>query len=282
MHFPYARACFDAVTGRSEGRRRRQLRHPRGRRPGALSEKAGCGQVHTADCAVLPPLRNLTGGSIKLDGRRSPTPLSTKLRRSCPTMMQIGVPGPQASLNPRMTVAGSLASARMEHSVRMDAKAQLDRIYELMECRGGLETAKFRQTFATRMNSRAAAPKSPPPPRAPPKKKRIGIWPRALLRSIPKFIVCDEPHRGDSTCRIQAQVGTCLEEFAGPGPLACTYPSSRTTFRWCAIFADRCGKSMYLGKVVERRPATVSTRNSVCPPNTKALLSAVRNPTGQP
>jgi len=250
MHFPIRSGLLRRVTGAVKAVDGVSFDILEGETLGLVGE-SGCGKS-TCGRAVLR-LYEPTGGSIKLDGEEIAHAPFDKLRRLRPKMQMV-FQDPQASLNPRMTVAGIIGEPLMEHSA-MDAKARLDRIYELMDAVG------LNRDFANRYPHEFSGGQ----------RQRIGIA-RALALN-PKFIVCDEPIAALDVS-IQAQVVNLLEDLQDR--LGLTYLFISHDLSMVRHIADRVAV-MYLGKVVELAPRDGLYEDPLHP-YTKALLSAVPEP----
>jgi oligopeptide transport system ATP-binding protein len=250
MHFPIRSGLLRRVTGAVKAVDGVSFDILEGETLGLVGE-SGCGKS-TCGRAVLR-LYEPTAGSIKLDGEEIAHAPFDKLRRLRPKMQMV-FQDPQASLNPRMTVAGIIGEPLVEHS-GMDAKARLDRIYELMDAVG------LNRDFANRYPHEFSGGQ----------RQRIGIA-RALALN-PKFIVCDEPIAALDVS-IQAQVVNLLEELQDR--LGLTYLFISHDLSMVRHIADRVAV-MYLGKVVELAPRD-GLYDDPLHPYTKALLSAVPEP----
>jgi len=180
-------------------------------------------------------------------------PDETALRRLRP-MMQMVFQDPQASLNPRMTVAAIIEEPLSEHTA-MTGTERNARIYELMDQVG------LNRDFANRYPHEFSGGQ----------RQRIGIA-RALALN-PKFIVCDEPIAALDVS-IQAQVVNLLEDLQEK--LGLTYLFISHDLSMVRHIADRVAV-MYLGKVVELAPRDPLFSDPLHP-YTKALLSAVPEP----
>ena len=213
--------------------------------------ESGCGKS-TAGRAVLR-LYDPTAGSVRIDGEDIGQMTPEALRKKRPTMQMV-FQDPQASLNPRMTVAGIIGEPLDEHT-NLSAKQKLDRIYELMDAVG------LNRNFANRYPHAFSGGQ----------RQRIGIA-RALALN-PKFIVCDEPIAALDVS-IQAQVVNLLEELQEK--LGLTYLFISHDLSMVRHIADRVAV-MYLGKIVELAPAQALYDNPRHP-YTEALLSAVPEP----
>jgi oligopeptide transport system ATP-binding protein len=250
MHFPIRSGLLRRVTGAVKAVDGVSFDIYEGETLGLVGE-SGCGKS-TCGRAVLR-LYEPTAGSIKLDGEEIAHAPFDKLRRLRPKMQMV-FQDPQASLNPRMTVAGIIGEPLSEHS-DMNAGARLDRIYELMDAVG------LNRDFANRYPHEFSGGQ----------RQRIGIA-RALALN-PRFIVCDEPIAALDVS-IQAQVVNLLEELQGK--LGLTYLFISHDLSMVRHIADRVAV-MYLGKVAELAPRD-GLYDDPLHPYTQALLSAVPEP----
>ncbi len=216
-----------------------------------LVGESGCGKS-TCGRAVLR-LYELTDGSVTIDGTDIATWSPEELRLVRPTMQMV-FQDPQASLNPRMTVAAIVGEPLDEHA-KLSKKDRLARIYELLDAVG------LNRDYANRYPHEFSGGQ----------RQRIGIA-RALALN-PKFIVCDEPIAALDVS-IQAQVVNLLEDLQDK--LGLTYLFISHDLSMVRHIADRVAV-MYLGKIVE-----LSSRDDLYSdplhPYTRALLSAVPEP----
>ncbi len=180
-------------------------------------------------------------------------PDEAALRRLRPGMQMV-FQDPQASLNPRMTVAGIIGEPLSEHT-RMTRAERSARIYELLDAVG------LNRDFANRYPHEFSGGQ----------RQRIGIA-RALALN-PKFIVCDEPIAALDVS-IQAQVVNLLEDLQEK--LGLTYLFISHDLSMVRHIADRVAV-MYLGKIAELGPRDALFTDPLHP-YTKALLSAVPEP----
>jgi len=213
--------------------------------------ESGCGKS-TCGRAVLR-LYEATEGSITIDGTDIATLSQEELRKRRPAMQMV-FQDPQASLNPRMTVAGIIGEPLDEHTDLSKPK-KLERIYELMDAVG------LNRDFANRYPHAFSGGQ----------RQRIGIA-RALALN-PKFIVCDEPIAALDVS-IQAQVVNLLEELQEQFGL--TYMFISHDLSMVRHIADRVAV-MYLGVIVELAPVH-ELYDHPQHPYTEALLSAVPEP----
>jgi len=213
--------------------------------------ESGCGKSTTGR-AVLR-LYDITAGSIRLQGQEIGTLSQTALRPLRPRMQMV-FQDPQASLNPRMTVAAIIGEPLDEHT-GWTRKQKLDRIYELMDAVG------LNRNFANRYPHEFSGGQ----------RQRIGIA-RALALN-PAFIVCDEPIAALDVS-IQAQVVNLLEELQEKFGL--TYLFISHDLSMVRHIATRVAV-MYLGKIVELAPREALYAEPLHP-YSQALLSAVPDP----
>lgn len=216
-----------------------------------LVGESGCGKS-TCGRAVLR-LYDPTAGTIEIDSTDISTMSQGDLRKMRP-VMQMVFQDPQASLNPRMSVADIIGEPLREHTKKSKAE-RLDRIYELMDAVG------LNRDFANRYPHEFSGGQ----------RQRIGIA-RALALN-PKFIVCDEPIAALDVS-IQAQVVNLLEDLQSE--LGLTYLFISHDLSMVRHIADRVAV-MYLGKVVELAPRE-GLYDTPKHPYTVALLSAVPEP----
>jgi len=216
-----------------------------------LVGESGCGKS-TCGRAILR-LYDITSGSIRIDGEEIGTAGQHDLRTKRPKMQMV-FQDPQASLNPRMTVASIIGEPLDEHT-NLSKSEKLGRIYELMDAVG------LNRNFANRYPHEFSGGQ----------RQRIGIA-RALALN-PKFIVCDEPIAALDVS-IQAQVVNLLEDLQKKFGL--TYLFISHDLSMVRHIADRVAV-MYLGKVAELAPRD-ALYSEPLHPYTQALLSAVPEP----
>ncbi len=216
-----------------------------------LVGESGCGKS-TCGRAILR-LYDPTAGTVRIDGKDVSGAGPETLRRIRP-VMQMVFQDPQASLNPRMTLAAIIGEPLEEHTTLTKAEKQA-RIYELMDQVG------LNRDFANRYPHEFSGGQ----------RQRIGIA-RALALN-PKFIVCDEPIAALDVS-IQAQVVNLLEDLQDR--LGLTYLFISHDLSMVRHIADRVAV-MYLGKIVEIAPRD-GLYDTPRHPYTQALLSAVPEP----
>jgi oligopeptide transport system ATP-binding protein len=216
-----------------------------------LVGESGCGK---STCGrVILRLYDPTAGSIRIDGREIAGASQSDLRALRPTMQMV-FQDPQASLNPRMTLAAIIGEPLAEHA-RLRKAEKLGRIYELMDAVG------LNRGFANRYPHEFSGGQ----------RQRIGIA-RALALN-PRFIVCDEPIAALDVS-IQAQVVNLLEELQDR--LGLTYLFISHDLSMVRHIADRVAV-MYLGRIAELGPRDALYERPLHP-YTQALLSAVPEP----
>ena len=250
MYFPITAGVFRSKVGDVKAVDDVSFTILEGETLGLVGE-SGCGKS-TCGRAVLR-LYEPTAGSIRIAGTEIADAGFEKLRRMRPTMQMV-FQDPQASLNPRMTVAGIIGEPLDEHTT-LSRKDRLARIYELMDAVG------LNRDFANRYPHEFSGGQ----------RQRIGIA-RALALN-PRFIVCDEPIAALDVS-IQAQVVNLLEELQDR--LGLTYLFISHDLSMVRHIADRVAV-MYLGKIVELAPRE-ALYGAPLHPYTQALLSAVPEP----
>ncbi|MBM2577086.1 dipeptide ABC transporter ATP-binding protein [Jannaschia sp. Os4] len=250
MHFPIHTGLLRRQTGAVKAVDGISFDIREGETLGLVGE-SGCGKS-TAGRAILR-LYDITEGEIVIDGREIGSVTQASLRKVRPTMQMV-FQDPQASLNPRMTVASIISEPLDEHT-SMSRAEKRERVYDLMDKVG------LNRRFANRYPHEFSGGQ----------RQRIGIA-RALALN-PKFIVCDEPIAALDVS-IQAQVVNLLEELQDE--LGLTYLFISHDLSMVRHIADRVAV-MYLGKVVE-----LASRDDLYArpqhPYTEALLSAVPEP----
>jgi oligopeptide transport system ATP-binding protein len=216
-----------------------------------LVGESGCGKS-TVGRALLR-LYEITAGKVVIDGEDVASLPPEALRRKRPTMQMV-FQDPQASLNPRMTLARIIGEPLDEHT-DWTADRKLERVYGLMDAVG------LNRRFATRFPHEFSGGQ----------RQRIGIA-RALALN-PKFIVCDEPIAALDVS-IQAQVVNLLEDLQEKFGL--TYLFISHDLSMVRHIADRVAV-MYLGRIAELSPRDALYARPLHP-YAEALLSAVNEP----
>ena len=250
MHFPIYGGLLRRQVGTVKAVDGVSLRIWPGETLGVVGE-SGCGKS-TLGRAVLR-LYEPTSGSVRIDGEDVLALSAEALRRKRPTMQMV-FQDPQASLNPRMTVASVIGEPLDEHTTLGRAE-KLARVFDLLDAVG------LNRDFANRYPHAFSGGQ----------RQRIGIA-RALALN-PKFIVCDEPIAALDVS-IQAQVVNLLEELQDR--LGLTYLFISHDLSMVRHIADRVAV-MYLGKIIETAPVQ-ALYDRPLHPYTQALLSAVPEP----
>jgi oligopeptide transport system ATP-binding protein len=250
MHFPIYGGLLRRRVGEVRAVDGVSLRIWPGETLGVVGE-SGCGKS-TLGRAVLR-LYEPTSGAVRIAGEDVLALGSDALRRKRPTMQMV-FQDPQASLNPRMTVASIVGEPLDEHTTLGRAE-KLARVYELLDAVG------LNRDFANRYPHAFSGGQ----------RQRVGIA-RALALN-PKFIVCDEPIAALDVS-IQAQVVNLLEELQDR--LGLTYMFISHDLSMVRHIADRVAV-MYLGKIIETGPVA-RLYDAPLHPYTQALLSAVPEP----
>ncbi len=250
MYFPIHTGLLRRHTGNVKAVDGVSFDIPAGETLGLVGE-SGCGKS-TCARAVLR-LYEPTEGQIIIDGKDVIAAGREELRQLRPTMQMV-FQDPQASLNPRMTVASIIGEPLLEHT-RLRKAEQRERIYELLDQVG------LNRNFANRYPHEFSGGQ----------RQRIGIA-RALALN-PKFIVCDEPIAALDVS-IQAQVVNLLENLQQTHGL--TYLFISHDLSMVRHIANRVAV-MYLGRIVELgdRDALYEDPKH---PYSQALLSAVPEP----
>ncbi|GGL72749.1 ABC transporter ATP-binding protein [Wenxinia marina] len=250
MHFPIRSGLLRRQTGAVKAVDGVDFDVIEGETLGLVGE-SGCGKS-TCGRAVLR-LYDITDGSIRVDGQEIGRAGQGRLRRMRPTMQMV-FQDPQASLNPRMTVADIIREPLDEHT-KMSRREKREKVLELMDAVG------LNRRFAGRYPHAFSGGQ----------RQRIGIA-RALALN-PKFIVCDEPIAALDVS-IQAQVVNLLEDLQEKFGL--TYLFISHDLSMVRHIATRVAV-MYLGRIVELAPREALYAEPLHP-YTQALLSAVPEP----
>ena len=216
----------------------------------AVVGESGCGKT-TIGNAVLG-LAPVTAGRITFEGRDLST-LTSSERRHVWREMQVVFQDPVSALNPRRTIAQSIAEPLVIHD---HPKAQIAaRVDELMGLVGLNSDQRDRRPGALSGGQR----------------QRVVIA-RALALN-PKLVICDEPVSALDVS-IQSQILNLLMRLQRE--LGLSYLFIAHDLSVVRHIADRVAV-MYLGLVVEEGPAVQVFANPVHP-YTEALLSAIPVP----
>ncbi|MDP3195697.1 ABC transporter ATP-binding protein [Tabrizicola sp.] len=250
MHFPIYSGLFRRHTGDVKAVDGVSFDILAGQTLGLVGE-SGCGKS-TVGRAMLR-LYEPTAGRVVIDGDDVATLSPEALRKKRPTMQMV-FQDPQASLNPRMTLA-EIVSEPLEEHTNWTRDQKLERVYELMDQVG------LNRRFVNRFPHEFSGGQ----------RQRIGIA-RALALK-PRFIVCDEPIAALDVS-IQAQVVNLLEDLQEK--LGLTYLFISHDLSMVRHLAQRVAV-MYLGRIAELSPSKDLYARPLHP-YAEALLSAVNEP----
>jgi oligopeptide transport system ATP-binding protein len=250
MHFPIYAGIFRRHVGDVKAVDGVSFQILPGQTLGLVGE-SGCGKS-TVGRAMLR-LYEPTAGQVIIDGDDVARLPPEALRKKRPTMQMV-FQDPQASLNPRMTLAEIVSEPLDEHTDWSRAQ-KLERVYELMDQVG------LNRRFVNRFPHEFSGGQ----------RQRIGIA-RALALK-PRFIVCDEPIAALDVS-IQAQVVNLLEDLQEK--LGLTYLFISHDLSMVRHLAQRVAV-MYLGRIAELSPSKDLYARPLHP-YAEALLSAVNEP----
>jgi len=223
----------------------------RGKTLGIVGE-SGCGKS-TLGRAILRLLEP-NGGQVLFEGE-DVAALNTEQMRKKRKDMQIIFQDPFASLNPRKTIAQTIAEPLKLNKIITDKNKRMEKVLEIMDIVGLAE--RLVNTYPHELDGG--------------RRQRIGVA-RALALE-PKFIVCDEPVSALDVS-IQAQILNLMKELQES--LGLTYMFITHDLSVVNHFSDDIGV-MYLGRMIEKAPAEELFANPIHP-YTKALLSAIPIP----
>lgn len=250
MYFPIYSGVLRTQTGNVKAVDGVSFQITAGKTLGLVGE-SGCGKS-TVGRAMLR-LYEPTAGRVVIDGEDVAKMAPEALRRKRPSMQMV-FQDPQASLNPRMTLAGIVSEPMDEHT-DWSREKKTERVYELMDQVG------LNRRFANRYPHEFSGGQ----------RQRIGIA-RALALN-PRFIVCDEPIAALDVS-IQAQVVNLLEDLQEK--LGLTYLFISHDLSMVRHLAQKVAV-MYLGRIAELSPSRDLYARPLHP-YAEALLSAVNEP----
>jgi peptide/nickel transport system ATP-binding protein len=220
----------------------------RGETLGLVGE-SGSGKSTTG--LALLRLVDPTGGRIRVTDE-DVTGWSRRRLRTLRRRVAMVFQDPQASLDPRRTIASSIAEPLVVHGLRADAAARRRRVAELLDMVG------LRQDLADRHPHELSGGQ----------RQRVGI--ARALAGEPDLIVLDEPI-ASLDLSVQAQVMNLLRRLQRD--LGLTYLFIAHDLAAVEHMSDRVAV-MYLGRIVETgTPAQIYREPAH--PYTAALLSAV-------
>jgi oligopeptide/dipeptide ABC transporter ATP-binding protein len=223
----------------------------RGETLGLVGE-SGCGKSTLGN--ALLRLVEPTGGTVWFDGE-DVTSMGRGALRALRRRTAMVFQDPYASLDPRRTVADSVAEPLAIHRLHPGRAARHARVGELLELVGLNPDHRDRYPHEFSGGQR----------------QRVGI--ARALAGEPDFVVCDEPI-ASLDVSVQAQVVYLLVRLQRE--LGLTYLFVSHDLAAVRQVSDRVAV-MYLGRVVELGSA-VSVAGSPAHPYTEALLSAVPVP----
>jgi oligopeptide transport system ATP-binding protein len=250
MHFPIYTGIFRKHTGDVKAVDGVSFDIMAGQTLGLVGE-SGCGKS-TVGRAMLR-LYEPTAGRVVIDGDDVARMAPEALRKKRPSMQMV-FQDPQASLNPRMSLAEIVSEPLDEHT-GWTRDQKLERVYELMDQVG------LNRRFVNRFPHEFSGGQ----------RQRIGIA-RALALK-PRFIVCDEPIAALDVS-IQAQVVNLLEDLQEK--LGLTYLFISHDLSMVRHLAQKVAV-MYLGRIAELSPSKDLYARPLHP-YAEALLSAVNEP----
>lgn len=221
-----------------------------------LVGESGSGKSTTGRTIIR--LYNATGGEITFNGENIQGKMPKDKRKELNKKIQMIFQDPQASLNPRMTVADIIAEGMDNHGLAKNKEDRMNKVYEL------LETVGLNKEHANRYPHEFSGGQ----------RQRIGIA-RALAIE-PEFIIADEPISALDVS-IQAQVVNLMNQLKQERGL--TYLFIAHDLSMVKYISDRVGV-MYKGRLMELAKAEDLYAHPLHP-YTKSLLSAIPLPDPQ-
>lgn len=218
-----------------------------------LVGESGSGKTTTGRTIIR--LYEATSGEVHFDGKLISGKMSREERKELTKDMQMIFQDPQASLNPRMTVADIIAEGLDVHKMTKSPEERMSKVYEL------LETVGLNREHASRYPHEFSGGQ----------RQRIGVA-RALAIE-PRLIIADEPISALDVS-IQAQVVNLMNELKKDRNL--TYLFIAHDLSMVKYISDRVGV-MNLGQIVELANSDELYANPLHA-YTKSLLSAIPLP----
>ena len=216
-----------------------------------LVGESGCGKSTTG--RTILRLIEPTSGQVLFDGKDI-AKLSAQELRKIRKDMQIIFQDPFSSINPRKTIAQTIAQPLIMHKI-CSKKELEEHVLEIMNVVG--LAPRLINAYPHELDGG--------------RRQRVGIA-RALAMN-PKFVVCDEPVSALDVS-IQAQILNLMKDLQEKNNL--TYLFITHDLSVVNHFSDDIAV-MYLGKLIEKAPAEELFSNPTHP-YTKALLSAIPVP----
>ena len=246
-HFPIRRGFFRGQVGAVKAVDGVTLSLARGEVLGLVGE-SGCGKSTLA--RTILQLLPATAGTVLLGGRDLARASRQELA-ACRRDLQMVFQDPYASLNPRLTVAATLAEPLLVHRICRPAEVN-SRVARLLEIVG--LSPRFMRKYPHEFSGG--------------QRQRIAIA-RALALE-PKVLVADEPVSALDVS-IQAQILNLLAHLRRDMGLSLIFIAHDLSV--VKHISDRVAV-MYLGRIVELGPAADVIERPVHP-YTRALVSAI-------